>query len=435
MIPRTMLLLTLLAAVTGAHASDQVPGVPQTRPIAIVGATLHPVSGPPVPGGTIVFDRGKITVLGAGAAVPAGAELIRAEGKHVYPGLMSGDSHLGLTEIGAVRASLDMRETGALNPNVRAEVAVNPESELIPVTRANGILTAVSAPRGGLIAGTGAVLHLDGWTWEEMTLRAPSALYVNWPSMTITRAPWIRQSEEEQRAERDRRIAELTGAFRDARAYRTAKQAGGSPSFRTDLRWEALLSALERRLPVVVWAYDVQQIEAAVAWAEAESLRLIIGGGHDAWRVAALLKAKDIPVLAGGIHRLPARRFEAHEEPFALPRKLHEAGIRFAIISQEEAAHERSLPYHAGRAAAYGLPADEALRAITLSPARIFGVDDRIGSLEPGKDATLIITTGDPLDIRTQVEAAFIQGRRVDLTSRHTKLYDKYREKYRRLKP
>ncbi len=431
----TLFVLALICLSATALCSDQIPGKNQDHPIAITNATIHPVSGPVIQRGSILFEKGKITGIGVLTTFPEGTEIIDASGKYVYPGLVSPDTYIGLMEIGAVRASNDYTETGRINPGARAEVAFHPESEIIPVTRANGILTVMTAPRGGLISGTGAVMMMDGWTWEEMTLKAPSALYVNWPDMNINRSPNIRQTEEEQKKEREKNIAELTNAFADARAYMVARKAKvNGVTHETDVRWEAMIPVLEKKVPVVVWASDVQQINAAVAWAGKEDIRLIIGGGADAWRLADLLKSKDIPVLAGAIHRMPSRRHEAYDEPFVLPKKLHDAGIRFAIISRDEAPHERSLPYQAANAAAYGLPKEEALKAITLSPAQIFGVADRIGSLESGKDATLIVTSGDPLEIICNIEQAFIQGRKVDLTSRHTGLYEKYKEKYKRKK-
>ncbi len=424
-----------LGCVASLVASDSIPGKPQDHPVAIVGATIHTISGGDIEQGTILFDKGKIVAVGTQVILPAGTEAVDGKGKHVYPGLISSATEIGLTEIEAVRATRDMTETGTINPNVRAETAVNPESELIPVARANGVTMAVTTPTGSLIAGMSAVLMLDGWTWEEMTLKAPAALNVTWPSMTIRRSPWMRRSEEEQKKEREARLRELSDAFRDARAYRTAKGAEGTaglPYHDVDVRWEAMIPVLDGRVPVVVWADDVRQIEAAVAWAEREGIRLIIGGGHDAWRVVDLLKARKIPVLAGAVYRLPDRRFEEYDEPLMLPAKLHAAGIPFAIITQDESGHERNLPYHAATAAAYGLPKAEALRSITLSPAEIFGIADRVGSLDVGKDATLIVTTGDILDIRSNVTTEFIQGKRVDLSSRHTRLYEKYLEKYRR---
>lgn len=433
----SLTLAVLLLLTCSSPASDQIPAKPQDHPIAITNVTIHPVSGPIIERGTVLFDKGKIVALGNIATFPPATEVIDATGKHVYPGLISPDTYIGLTEIGAVRASNDYSEIGRINPNVRAEVAFHPESEIIPVTRANGILTVATAPRGGLISGTGAMMMMDGWTWEDMTLRAPSALYVNWPDMNISRGPRVQQPEEEQKKQRDKNIRELADAFSDARAYMTAKRSEGRdglPYHEVDARWDAMIPVLEGKVPVVVWAYDMQQIEAAVAWADKEGIRLIIGGGYDAWRVADLLKRKNIPVLAAGTHRMPVRRFEAYDEPFVLPKKLHDAGLQFAIITQDDAAHERSLPYQAARAAAYGLPKDEALKALTLYPAQIFGVADRVGSLETGKDATLIVTNGDPLEIICNVEQAFIQGRKVDLSSRHTMLYEKYKEKYRRKK-
>lgn len=418
------------------RASDQIPAKAQDHPIAITGATIHPVSGPIIQRGTILFDKGKIVALGTNVTLPEKTEVIDAGGKHVYPGLISPDTYIGLVEIEAVRATRDNVETGTINPNIRAEVAVNPESEQIPVARANGITTMISAPSGALIAGTSAMLMLDGWTWEEMTLKAPLAMNVYWPRVNISREWWVRQSEEEQKKEREAHVKELANAFRDARSYMTAKNAEtekGVPYHNTDMRWEAMIPVLEGKIPVVVWADEIQQIEAAVAWADQEKIRIIIGGGHDAWRLTDLLKHNGIAVLAGAIHRLPDRRFEEYDEPLMLPLKLYQAGIPFAIITQGESAHERNLPYQAATAAAYGLPKEEALKAITLSPAQIFGVADRVGSLDVGKDATLIVTTGDPLEIESAVTLEFIQGKRIDLSSRHTKLYEKYQEKYRRL--
>lgn len=432
-----LLLFISLTIVGTTRASDAIPSKPQDRPIVIMNATIHPISGSDIEKGMILFDKGKIVAVGSTMKIPDNAERVDAMGKHVYPGLISPDTYIGLTEIDAVRASRDRAETGRINPNVRAEAAFNPESELIPVTRANGITMVITSPSGPLIAGTGAVMLMDGWTWEEMTLKAPAALYVTWPSMVTRRGQFVRQTEEEQKKQRENNLKELANAFRDARSYMTAKKAEeqkGVPYHNVDVRWEAMIPVLEGKVPVVVWASEVQQIQAAVAWAQREKIKLIIGGGHDAWRVAELLKKHDVPVLAGGIHRLPGHRFDEYDDAFTLPKKLHDAGIRFAIISQDEAPHERSLPYQAATAAAYGLPKEEALKALTFYPAQIFGIADRVGSLEVGKDATLIVTTGDPLEIKTNVEMEFIQGRKIELTSRHTKLYEKYKEKYRRMR-
>ena len=432
-----VLILASIVSRCTAFSSDAIPAKPQDHPIVLTNATIHPVVGPVIEKGMILFDKVKIVSVGADLAAPPGAERIDVSGKHVYPGLISPDTYIGLTEVGAVRATRDRTETGRINSNVRAETAFNPESEVIPVTRANGITMAVVSPSGPLIAGMGAVMLMDGWTWEDMTFKAPSALYVTWPSMVTSRSRFVRQTEEEQKKEREKNLKELADAFRDARAYMVAKKGEaqkGVPYHDVDVRLEAMIPVLEGKVPVVVWATEMQQIEAAVAWAQQEKIRLIIGGGHDAWRVADLLKNHDVPVLAGDILRLPTHRFDEYDDPYSLPSKLLAAGVHFAIISGEEPPHERNLPYHASMAAAYGLPIDEALKAITLYPAQIFGIADRVGSLEVGKDATLIVTTGDPLDMRSSVEMEFIQGRKIDLQSKHTRLYEKYKEKYHRAK-
>lgn len=415
-------------------ASDQIPAPAQSGVIALTGATVYPVSSAPIPNGTIVFVDGKITAIGTDVTVPAGAQVVDVTGKRIYPGIINAYTSIGLTEIGAVRATRDSRETGSINPNVRAEVSVNPGSEIIPVTRASGIAVVLSVPAGGTISGRSAVLMLDGWTWEDMVLEAPVALHLNWPRMRIVNAWWMDDSEEKQKEDRAEKLKEITDTFDDARAYMKAKEANGG--YPTDLRWEAMIPVLKKEIPVMVAANGIEQIQAAVAWAESEDVRLILVGGDDAWRVTELLKEKGVSVIVAGTHSRPSRRWEDYDLSFRIPALLKDAGIPFCISSGMgfggggAAAHARSLPHNAGTAAAYGLEVDEALKAITLYPAQILGVADRVGSLEVGKDATLIVTDGDPLEILTHTERMYIQGRNTDLTSRHTMLYDKYKTKY-----
>ncbi len=429
------LVMALCVSIIPAGASE-IPAKPQDHPIVLTGGTIHTVSGATIENGMILFDKGKIVAVGSNLEIPAGAERIDVSGKHIYPGLVDANSIIGLTEIGAVRATNDIAETGSINANVRAEVALNPESEIIPVTRANGITVAITKPAGGVISGTAAAIMLDGWTWEDLTLRAPVGLVVNWPQMTINRAWWEQRSEEDQKKARDRALDELRNAFRDARAYLKAKRAektDGVPHHSTDLRWEAMAPVLDGKIPCLVDAEEIQQIQAAVAWAEHENIKIVIVGGYDSWRAADLLKAKNIPVIVNPIHRTPWRRWEAYDDPAALPKKLYDAGIKFCIAGESGASNERNVPYHAATAASYGLPKEEALKAVTLYPAQILGIADRVGSLEAGKDATLIVTDGDPLEIMSNVTMEFIQGKNITLESRHTHLYDKYKEKYHRL--
>lgn len=421
-----------------APAQVPPPAPPQDHPIALVGGTIHTISGETIEGGTILFVDGKIVAVGKNVDLPPGTETINVAGKHVYPGLIDANTTIGLIEIEAVRATRDTAEVGDINANVRAEVAVNPDSEIIPVTRANGILVALTAPRGGIITGRSAAIMLDGWTWEDMTLKAPVALHVIWPRMQPFRFGFFMPMPPEQQLERSKKQLEtLKQAFRDARAYYLARKAQGKPGVppvEKDLRWEAMMPVFEGKLPVFVHADNVEQIESAVAWAQQEGIRITIVGGQDAPLVADLLKKHDIPVIVTPILTMPPHRWSGYDEAFTVPARLYRAGVRFCIGGEGGAAHERNLPYHAAMAVAFGLPREEGLRAITLYAAEILGIADRVGSLEPGKDATLIVTDGDPLDIRTHVEKAFIQGRPVDLMNRHKRLYLKYKEKYRQKK-
>ncbi len=420
-------------------ASDQIPAPPQDHPIALVGGTIHTVSGPNIENGAVLFVNGKITAVGTEVEFPEGTEQINIEGKHVYPGLIAANTRLGLIEIGAVRATRDYAEVGEIKPNVRAEVAINPDSELLPVARANGITLAHTIPMGGLISGTSALIMLDGWTWEEMTLKAPVGLYINWPSMIVPHGPRVTKSEKEQIKERDEKIQKIRDTFAQARAYLKAKEAEsqkGVPYHDTDLRWEAMIPVLKKEIPVLIHAQEIRQIQAAIDWATDEDVKIVLVASYDVWRVADLLKRKNIPVIVEGTHYTPRRRWEPYDTPFTVPLKLYQEGVTFCIAGSGntfEAAHERNLPYLAATAAAYGLPKEEALKAVTLYPAQILGVDDRLGSIEVGKDATLIVTNGDPLEIMTRVEWEFIQGRKIDLSSRHTQLYEKYKTKYQRM--
>lgn len=416
LVSRIFITLFFTAAGT-ASASDQIPAPPQKQPVALVGGTIHTVGGPVIEKGAILFDKGKIVDIGTSIAVPANALRVDVTGKHVYPALIETNTQLGLKEINSVRGTVDIRETGAINPNIRPETAVNPDSERIPVARSNGVALAVIRPEGGIIPGKSACIMLDGWTWERMTLKAPVSMTLLWPS------------GKEQ-------MDSLDTAFRDARAYKTSRDAaakGPAGSRKTDVRWEAMIPVLEGKLPVWVWVNGARHIEEAATWAEREHVSIVIVGGAEAPRVSDLLRRRNIPVIVTPVLRLPYRAESEYDEPFTLPAELHRAGIRFCIAGESGDGGERNLPYHAAMAAAYGLPGDEALRAVTQYAAEIIGVGGRAGTLEKGKDATIMVTTGDPLEITTSVEKLYIQGRDVDLSDKQKNLYRKYREKYRQL--
>lgn len=431
-----LLLASLVIWSAVASASDAIPAAKQKKPIALIGGTIHTVSGGILEKATILFDKGKIVAIGENITIPKDAERIDVSGKQIYPGIIDSYSDLGLTEIGSVRGSVDVAETGSINPDVRVEVAVNPESELIPVARSNGVTVVATMPSGGLISGLAAALMLDGWTSEDLTLKGGLGLVVNWPSMVYATSRFMRLSKEDWLKQRDEQLKALRETFANARAYMTAKrteQQKGVPYHETDPRLQALIPVLEGKTPVFVNANELSQIQAAITWAEQEGVRLAIVGGRDAWLVRDQLKAKDIPVIVTDIQSAPTRQWQGYNEMFTLPMRLHDAGIRFCIAGSGNASFAYNTAYEAANAVAYGLPKDEALKSVTLYAAQILGIADKVGSLEPGKDATLIVTNGDPLQPPTVTEQIFIQGKKVNLTDKHKQLYEKYKEKYKQL--
>lgn len=399
--------------------------------IAIVGGTIHPVSAPEIREGTVLIVDGKITAVGATVQVPAGTKTFDARGKHVYPTLLASATDLGLVEIGAVRATVDTVETGDVNPQSRADFAMNFDSELLPVTRSAGVLVSGVTPTGGIVSGTGAVMKLDGWTREDAAIRSPAYVTVTWPNLTLDRTPQARFSVRIQEKRRDEAVAKLKDVFAEARAYAKAIASEGRtgiPRHDVDPRLEALRPAIEGRIPVLVIANRLAQIRAALAWAKEENLKVVIGGGRDAWRAASELAAAGVPVILDPVIGLPTRADEPYDAPFTSAATLAKAGVRFAI-NEGDSQFVRNLAHHASVAMAHGLSREKALESITLEPARILGVADRLGSLEPGKDATLFVSNGDVLDFRHVVEAAWVDGRPLDLSDRHKKLYERYRNR------
>jgi imidazolonepropionase-like amidohydrolase len=429
----------LLSVASPAAAQDlTVKAPPQTAPVVIFSATIHPISGEPIERGYIRFDNGVITEVGdMGSGPPPrvrGANYVNAEGKHVYPGMFGANTIMGLMEVGSVRATRDERETNNISPEVHAAVAVNPDSWLMPVTRSNGVLTAMAIPSGGTVPGRASIIRLEGWTHEDMTVEADAGLVLNWPRMRPIDAWWMSRSAEEQLEETQETLREIDEVFDAAQAYLDARAADESVA--TDMRYEAMAPAMRGDTPLLIRANEIEQIESAVTWAIGRGMRPVIVGGADAEEAAETLLRHDVPVVITGVHRLPGRRDSAYDRPFTLPARLEARGVRFCIASNGgsfETPHERNLPYHAATAVAYGLSQDRAIEAITLSPAEILDVGDRLGSLEVGKVATLFIADGSPLEITTNVEMAWIDGKLIDLTNKQTELDEKYREKYRQL--
>ncbi len=431
--------LGVALAAGGAAAQDlgKRPG-PQDMPVAITNATIHPVSGPVIDKGFVLFDKGLITEvgpMGEGRAFIATTRIIDAKGLHVYPGLIAAVSQIGLREIESVRPSNDINEVGEATPEACAASAVNPDSTLFPVTRANGVLAAGIFPVGGLIPGRASVIRFEGWTPAEMTVKEDAGLVISWPQMRTVTAWWMDKSEDDQRKDIAKSLARLRDIVGTARAYLAQKDGPEGGALPLDLRWEAMRGSFGRTgkpaaTPVFVEAQEYDQITAAVAFCLEHGMRPVIVGGRDAPLCAPLLKKHDVPVIVLGTHQMPRRDDSAFDEPFTLPARLAAAGIRFCMASGEETPHERNLPYNAGRAVGYGLDHDSGLKAITLWPAQILGVGEVLGSLEVGKEATLIVADGDPFEVSTGTRMAFIQGKAIDLANKQSALAEKYREKY-----
>jgi len=435
---RLPLLAALLVSSLAFMLASAVFTPARAEMLALTGGTVHPVSGPEIPNGTVLVDGTKISAVGAGVSVPSGAKVIDCTGKHVYPGFVHANTVLGLVEIQTIEGSDDTRETGNLNPNQRAEVMYNPDSDFLPVTRLNGVTTVLSIPGGGAVRGTSALMHLDGWTAEDITVRAPAALHVQWPNMTPVHAFFELRSDEEQAKARDEQIKTISDAFDDARAYWTARDAEsgkGVPKHDDDVRWDAMRRALKGEIPVAFHCDALNQIRAVLKFCDQEKLtNVILLGGYDSWRIADELKRRNIAVIVGGVLATPNRGYESYDEAYTVAAKLSKAGVRYCIADEGgsfAAANARNVPYHAAMAEAFGLDHDEALKSVTLYPAQILGAGDKIGSIEVGKLADLQVTDGDPLLVATHCEQVVVNGKVVPMESRQTRLFKKYDERPR----
>ena len=355
-------------------------------------------------------------------------QTIDVTGKHIYPGLIAAYSHLGLVEIEAVRATRDLNETGKVNPNVSAHKAFTPDSELLPVTRSNGVLLALSAPGAGRVSGKSSLMRLAGWTWEDMLVEPDVAMHIGWPRAERKEPDHDHDHDDDKKPSSKDEVDELGRLLDRAQAYAAARESDGALG-KVDLRLESLKPFIAGDRPVMVYATRQAEIEAAVSFFASRGIRMILLGGYDADRCASLLIENKVPVIVTGVYRNPLRRHRAYDAPYTLPARLHAAGVTYCLAGsgRDLSWNVRNLPYHAGIAVAFGLPRDEAIKAVTINAARVLGVDDRVGSLEAGKQATLIITSGNPLEITTQVERAFVDGVEIDLNNRHKRLRNKYR--------
>ncbi|GAB4402056.1 MAG: amidohydrolase [Microscillaceae bacterium] len=410
-----------------------VPAPAQKKAIVLQGGTFHLGNGQILQNGALRFEKGLITEIGA--QVPTeGAEIINTDGQHVYPGFILTATTLGLNEIEALRQTRDYAETGELNPNVRALVAYNTDSELIPTIRNNGVLLAHVMPSSGLVSGLSSVMTLDGWNWEDAQHTPDVGLHLHWPPMYEQTGWWAEPGGIEKNEEREEILVQIEDLFRQARAY--AKQTNPEP---VNLKLEAMRDLFSgRRILFLHASYAKEMVEAIALAQRHEVKKIVVIGGADALVIADFLKNNQIPVILDRLHRLPDWPEDPVWHPYELPALLHQAGVKVALAYDVESnapMGTRNLPFLAGTAAAYGLDREVALQMITSYPAQILGIAEKTGTLEKGKEASLVVSKGDLLDMRTnQVQMAFIQGRKLDLNDKHKGLYQLYKEKYTRQK-
>lgn len=420
----TLLLLTLLC--TSARAQNPTPAADQDKPIALTGATIHVGNGTVIENGTILFKDGKLERVGNDISVPAGYETVDVTGKQIYPGLIALNSQLGLTEIGAVRSTNDQRETGSLNPNARALIAFNTDSQVIPTVRSRGVMLAQITPQGGRVSGRSSMVQLDGWNFEDAVVGEDDGVHINWPNRSSWSWSTRMVSENKNYA---KQVDGLLDFMKEAAAYCGTARTGDRL-----LKLEAMCEAISGTKNVYLHMDNPREIMQGVQLVKKMGGKPVIVGGQNAYLAAEFLKRENVSVILSSTQALPGSQDDDIDAPYANPAKLAEAGVTFAI-SHEGYWQQRNLPFVAGQAVGFGLDYEKAITAITLSPAKISGIDKMYGSLEAGKSATLIVVSGDVLDMRTSnVEHAFIDGRKVDLDNKQAELARKFRTKYGRAK-
>jgi imidazolonepropionase-like amidohydrolase len=409
--------------------------------LLLTGATVHTVSGETFSPGQVLIKDGKIAAVGKTVS-SNGADTVDLTGKHLYPAMIALNTVLGLTEISGVRATQDTTEVGDYTPDVESWIAANPDSELIPVTRANGIAYFEPVPEGGIVAGQSGLVAVDGWTTEQRTIRKPLFLHLFWPGMELDTTPKERakanpkfKSIEEQAKERRAGLRAMEDFFEEAKAYAKAKDATAKGKASSPDRipaWEAMLPYVRGDLPIMVHADEIRQINAAINWAVTNHYKIILAGGRDAAMAAELLASNHVPVIYAHTFTQPVRDTEPYDVHFSAPEVLRKAGVQvaFSIGSDSfNAALVKNLPYSAAQSVAFGLPEAEAVKGLTLYPAQFAGVADRLGSLEVGKEATLFVADGGILDIRAHVLRMWLAGKEISLENRHTRLYEKYKNR------
>jgi imidazolonepropionase-like amidohydrolase len=428
------MLCTALLGFSAVGKTQEVPTV-----YAITHAKIFTLAGSPIDDGILVIRDGKIAAVGTNVDVPAGAQVIDGKGLQVYPGLFDPITQMGLSEISAISATVDTTETGAFNPDAVAAEAILPSSEHIPVTRAAGITEVLAVPASGgfdsrgssnILGGQASAIHLAGWTINDMLINKSVAMVLDWPKIetqTLDLATFTRKPKPyaEAKQERDKQVDELSDWLDNARHYAQAWGHGGPAEYQRDLKLEALVPVVRGELPVLVFANRARDIRSAVEFCDKQKLKMILAGGAEAYKVKELLRSKGIPVILQPTLTEPLDEDDPYDRSLTQPAELAEARVKIAFGSFDNS-FARRLGQQAANAVAYGLPYDEALKAVTLYPAQIFGLADQIGTLETGKIANVIVTNGDPLELTTDVRYLFIKGQLTSTDNKHKALYEKY---------
>jgi imidazolonepropionase-like amidohydrolase len=424
--------IAVISALLCSLALAQTP--PADTGYLLRGGTIHTVSGPVIENGSVLVKNGKIIGVGKNLTAPAGFKVIDIQGKQVYPGMIDAASRLGL-ESRSREEPTDAEEIGLINPQLRAVTAVNPSSEQIPAARFNGVTSVIEMPEGELISGQMSIIHLDeSGSNDAMTIMPTTAIHLRFPAI-ITQPIKPHETDEEDedpsakpdpipyaeaKHDYDVKMKELNTFFDEARQYRQAKRADAK-ALHTDLRYEALIPVLDGTIPMFVTAVKAREIREAVQFAKKQKIKIILADAYEAYQVLPLLKANNIPVVLGPTHTLPMDEDDAYDRAYTTPAALYNAGVKFCIATFS-ARNARNLPYEAAAAVAYGLPKEEAYKAVSLNAAQIFGIGNKLGSIEEGKTADLIVSDANPLEVMTHVNMMFIDGKPVSLDSRQMEL-------------
>jgi imidazolonepropionase-like amidohydrolase len=425
---KTNIFALLMLASLGLNAQETMhPSPAQTKKIVISGGTLHIGNGQVIENGTLSIEKGKIKI--ETAAVTGDVERIDATGKHVYPGIIAPNTNMGLVEVASTKSTADFDELGDMNPSVRSIVAYNTDSKVINTVRSNGVLLAQIVPQGGLISGSSTVVQLDAWNWEDAAYALDNGIHMTFPALINRPMQMRRRGGDSDPVKLGlERIEQGRVFFREAKAYLQEKTHAA-----TNLKFEATRGLFDRSKTLYVHCDLVKEMLVAIDFAKEFKFKLVIAGGADSYMIADILAANNVAVILHEPHALPATDDDAVDQPYKTGAQLQKAGVLFSICQDSGDGYTqiRNLPFLAGTMSAYGLTKEEALAAITLNPAKIMGIADRTGSLENGKDANIVISTGDILDMKSSVVThAFIQGRAINLDNKHTQLFNRYKYKY-----